>query len=67
MQARIDRQLQESGAEILPGRALSVASLGLTFGTAVGNSFYESESVILCLGMPRSKDIPERKNFSARG
>ena len=67
MQARIDRQLQESGAEILPGRALSVASLGLTFGTAVGNSFYESESVILCLGMPRSKGYPGEEELLGKG
>lgn len=67
MQAIMSRQLEKSGAELVHGRALSVVSLGATFGTAVGNDFYESKTVVLALGMPRIKGFPGEEEFLGRG
>ena len=46
-------QLENSSAAIIPGKALSVISLGKTVGVAVGNDFYEARSVIIATGISR--------------
>ena len=46
-------QLENSSAAIIPGKALSVMSLGKTVGVAVGNDFYEARSVIIATGISR--------------
>lgn len=60
-------QLENSGAEIIEGRALSVMDLGGSFGTAVGNDFFMSSAVILALGITREKLYPGEGEFLGRG
>ena len=50
---KLQEQLENCGADIIKGRALSVLSLGDSFGVAVGNDFYEAGAVILALGITR--------------
>ena len=57
------RQLEGCGADLIRGRALSVMPLGDTFGTAVGNDFYEAKSVILALGITREKLYPGESEY----
>ncbi len=61
------RQLEGCGADLIRGRALSVMPLGDTFGTAVGNDFYEAKSVILALGITREKLYPGESEYLGRG
>ncbi len=61
------RQLSESGAEIIEGRALSAMPLGKSFGVAVGSDFYESKSVIICTGISRSPMCAGETEFLGRG
>ncbi len=63
----LQKQLEGCGADIIRGRALSVMPLGGTFGTAVGNDFYESKSVILALGITRENLYPGESEFLGRG
>ncbi len=49
------RQLEESGAELISGRALSVLPMGGSFGVAVENDFYTARAVILAAGITREK------------
>ena len=43
------RQLEESGAKIITGRALSVMPMGTSFGVAVGSEYYMCTALILAL------------------
>ncbi|MDO4816770.1 MAG: NAD(P)/FAD-dependent oxidoreductase [Bacillota bacterium] len=61
------RQLSESGAEIIEGRALNAMPLGKSFGVAVGSEFYESRAVILCSGINRSPMCAGETEFLGRG
>ena len=61
------RQLADSGADIIEGRALSVMDLGGSFGVAVGNDFYMASAVILALGITREKLYPGEGEFLGRG
>lgn len=61
------RQLEESAAEIINGKALSVMPMGDTFGVAVENDFYMSRSVILAAGITREKLYPGEAEFLGRG
>lgn len=52
------RQLEESRAELIPGRALSVMPMGDSFGVAVENEFYMASAVIIAAGITREKLYP---------
>ena len=61
------RQLEESGAELIPGRALSVMPFGESFGVAVGSDYYLCGAVILAAGITREKLYPGESEFLGRG
>ena len=61
------RQLEESDAELIPGRALSVVPLGKTIGVAVGSEFYETRAVIVAAGISRRPICPGETAFLGRG
>ena len=60
-------QLENSSATIIPGKALSVMSLGKTVGVAVGNDFYEARSVIIATGISRRPLCEGETKFLGRG
>lgn len=64
---RFNDQLCQSGAEIIHGRALSVTSLGESFGVAVGTDFYMCSAVILALGITRTNLYEGESEFLGRG
>ena len=45
----LQTQLEQSGADIIKGRALSVMDFGGSFGVAVGNDYYSAKALILAL------------------
>ena len=61
------RQLEESGAELISGRALSVMPMGDTFGVAVGSDYYMCKAVILAAGITREKLYPGEAEYLGRG
>ena len=61
------RQLENSGAKLVQGRALNVMDLGGSFGVAVGNDFLEASAVILALGITRERLYPGEAEFLGRG
>lgn len=61
------RQLEESAAEVIHGKALSVLPMGETFGVAVENEFYMSRAVIIAAGITREKLYPGEAEFLGRG
>jgi len=61
------RQMENCGAEIINGRALSVLPMGNMFGVAVGNDFYMGKSVIIAAGITREKLYPGEAEFLGRG
>ena len=61
------RQLEESGAEILNGRALSVVPIGDVFGVAVGSDYYMCRALILAPGITREKLYPGEGEYLGRG
>lgn len=60
-------QLNDSGAEIIEGKALSIMPIGNTIGVAVGNDFYESSSLIICTGISRKPLCSGETEFLGRG
>ena len=60
-------QLENSSAQLIPGKALSVMSLGKTIGVAVGNDFYEALSVIIATGISRRPLCEGETKFLGRG
>lgn len=60
-------QLNDCGAEIIKGKALSIMPLGKSLGIAVGNDFYESISVIICTGIGRRPICDGETEFLGRG
>ena len=64
---KMRRQLENSSAAIIPGKALSVMSLGKTVGVAVGNDFYEARSVIIATGISRRPLCEGETKFLGRG
>ena len=60
-------QLEESGARIIPGRALSVLPMGESFGVSVGSDFYLCAALILAAGITREKLYPGEGEFLGRG
>ena len=61
------RQLADSGAELIRGRALSVIPLGESFGVAVGSEFTTCSALILATGITREKLYPGEGEFLGRG
>ncbi len=61
------RQLIDTGAVIIEGRALSVLPMEDSFGIAVGSDFYMSRSVILTAGITREKLYPGEAEYLGRG
>ena len=61
------RQLEESKADIITGRALSVMPMGSTFGVAVGRDFYMCSALIIAAGITREKLYPGEGEFLGRG
>ena len=61
------RQLEESGADLIHGRALNVIPLGDSFGAAVGSEFTSCSAVIIAAGITREKLYPGEGEFLGRG
>ena len=61
------RQLEESKADIITGRALSVMPMGNIFGVAVGSDFYMCSALIIAAGITREKLYPGEGEFLGRG
>ena len=61
------KQLEDSRAEIITGRALSVMPMGDSFGVAVGSDYYMCKSVILAAGITREKLYPGEAEYLGRG
>lgn len=61
------RQLEDSVAELIEGRALSVMPFGKTIGAAVGNDFYEASAVIVASGISRRPICSGESKFLGRG
>ena len=60
-------QLEQSDADIINGRALSVVPLGKTIGVAVGREFYEASAVIVASGISRRPICSGETEFLGRG
>ena len=67
MSALFRRQLEESGAVMIPGRALSVLPMEGTFGVAVGSDYYMAGALIIAAGITREKLYPGEGEFLGRG
>ncbi len=63
----MSRQLEESGAQLIQGRALSVVQLGKTIGVAVGCEFFEAGAVIVASGISRRPICSGETEFLGRG
>ncbi len=61
------RQLIETGAAVIEGRALSVVPMDDFFGVAVGSDYYMASSIILTAGITREKLYPGEAEFLGRG
>ncbi len=61
------KQLENSDANIIQGRALSVIPFGETFGIAVGPEYYQAKTVIIAAGITREKLYPGEAEFLGRG
>ncbi len=61
------RQLEETGAVLIEGRALSVLPMEDSFGVAVGSDYYMGRSIILCAGITREKLYPGEAEYLGRG
>ena len=63
MAKQLFSQLENSGAEVIRGRALSVMPFGSSFGVAVGNDYYQAGAVIIAAGITREKLYPGEAEF----
>ena len=61
------RQIDEAGATVITGRAISVLPMGDSFGVAVGSDYYMARSIILAAGITREKLYPGEAEFLGRG
>ena len=61
------KQLSESGAEIIEGRALSAMPMEDTIGVAVGTDFYMCRALIIAAGITRENLYPGEGEFLGRG
>ena len=67
MAKQLFNQLENSGAQVIKGRALSVMPFGGSFGVAVGNDYYQAGAVIIAAGITREKLYPGEAEFLGRG
>ena len=67
MSELLRRQLEESTATVITGRALSVLPMGDSFGVAVGSDYYMARSIILAAGITREKLYPGEAEFLGKG
>ena len=67
LSATLLRQLENSGVELIRGRALSVTPLGDSFGVAIGSEFTSCAAVIIAAGITREKLYPGEGEFLGRG
>ena len=63
----MEHQALDAGAEILHGRATSIAPLGDGFGVIYGADFCEAETLILCTGVAAGKAFPGERELLGRG
>ena len=61
------RQIQESSAKVIMGRALSVMPMGDSFGVAVGSDYYMAKAIIIAAGITREKLYPGEAEYLGRG
>lgn len=61
------RQALDAGAQLLHGRATSIAPLGDGFGVIYGADFCEAETVILCTGVAAGSLFPGERDNLGRG
>ena len=61
------KQIEESSAVTISGRALSVMPMGDSFGVAVGSEYYMSRAIILAAGITREKLYPGEAEYLGRG
>ena len=61
------KQIEESSATVIVGRALSVMPMENSFGVAVGSDFYMCRALILAAGITREKLYPGESEFLGRG
>lgn len=61
------RQLEESQAQVIKGRALSVMPMDDSFGVAVENDFYSAKALIIAAGITRENLYPGEAEFLGRG
>ena len=67
MTALFRRQLEESGAELISGKALAVVPMGDSFGVSISNYYYMCKAVILAAGITREKLYPGEAEYLGRG
>ena len=67
MTALFRRQIEESGAVLVEGRAIAVMPMGDSFGVAVGNDYYMGRALILATGITREKLYPGEAEYLGRG
>ncbi len=67
MTALFRKQLLESGATVIEGRAISVLPMEDSFGVAVGSEYYMSRSIIMATGITREKLYPGEAEFLGLG
>ena len=67
MTALFRKQLEESGATMVVGRALSVMPMVDSFGVAVGSDYYMGRAIVLAAGNTREKLYPGEGEFLGRG
>lgn len=60
-------QLDESGATVIAGRALSVMPIGKTIGVAAGQDFFEAKAVVIATGISRKPICSGETEFLGRG
>ena len=61
------RQLKETGAYMIEGRAISVLPMEGSFGVAVGSDYYMARSIIITAGITREKLYPGEAEYLGRG
>ena len=67
MSELFQRQLIDTGAAVIEGRAISVLPMEDGFGVAVGSDYCMARSVIITAGITREKLYPGEAEFLGRG
>ncbi len=67
MTALFRRQIEEAGAAVIKGRAISVLHMEDSFGVAVGSDYYMAKALIVAAGITREKLYPGEGEYLGRG